>query len=66
MTGTPSHWNARVHVNLAIVALASAGTHLLKAREDAGPQAQEMITGLRDDIQRMIGDAEALRQIVRD
>lgn len=49
----------------AISQLAGAGALLLMAREGAPPEAQELIDALRDDITTMLGDVEALRDVIK-
>jgi hypothetical protein len=56
---------AMASVTHTIVALATAGAALLKGRESYPPQAQELVTALREDITRIIGDVEALRDVVQ-
>lgn len=52
------------HCGCAITALVSAGNELLGARGDGSGDEQELITALRDDIQDMIGNVEALRSVI--
>jgi hypothetical protein len=47
----------------AITALSAAGLAILQAR-GGDAQADELVTALRDDIQTMIGDVQALQKIV--
>lgn len=49
----------------AKIALAGAGTSLIAARESSPPEAQELITALREDIKTMVGDVEALMELIR-
>lgn len=56
---------ASTYVSQAIVQLASSGASLLAARDDSPPEAQELITALRDDITTMLGDVEALQSVIQ-
>lgn len=51
--------------NRAAIALVAAGSELLRARGSGDEQADALITAMREDIQRMIDDLKALREMVR-
>lgn len=56
---------AEVHVRQAIVALNTAGTCLLRARQFIhNEDGHGLASALRDDITNMVGDAEALLSVV--
>lgn len=55
---------ARWRIDGAITALAGAGTSLILAREDVTEDGQALLDALRDDITKVLGDAQALRAVV--
>lgn len=49
----------------AITCLVTAGMMLLEAREGCKADVQELITALRDDVTRLVGDAETVRSVIQ-
>lgn len=52
---------ARLYVDQAVLALNTSATLLVCARGGVPAEYQEMITAVRDDITRMIGDIGAIK-----
>lgn len=49
----------------AVACLGTAGTALIGTRRRLPPEAQELVTAIRDQVGDLIKDVEAVKQLVR-